>query len=59
MKNFLNSFIKRIDAVVILTAIGLITAGVYKFSAGASMITLGTLLLIDVYLSKVKGKSKR
>jgi len=53
IKGFLN---KRIDALIHLVAIGLITAGVAFISPSKALITAGTLLLIDIYCSRLLGK---
>ena len=56
MKKLLNGFIKRIDTLVAIAGIVLIVAGVRMFSVPASMITAGVLLLIDVYLPRLRDK---
>lgn len=59
MKKLLSGFVKRIDTLVAIAGISLITAGVGMYSIPSAMITAGTLLLIDVYLPRiVKGKKK-
>jgi hypothetical protein len=56
MSNFFINFIKRIDAILAVAGMLLITAGVAMYSIPTSLIAAGCLLLFDVYLSRLKGK---
>ena len=56
MKKLLNGFIKRIDALLVVAGIALITSGVWMYSVPAAMITGGVLLLIDVHLPRLRNK---
>lgn len=56
MKKLLNGFVKRLDALLVIAGVALITSGVGMYSVRAAVITAGVLLLIDVYLPRLRNK---